>query len=342
MKKKKSLHLVLVGIVLAFCYVLIEGGVRIIDATYPFGILGVKTGLENMKKRAAETNRDWQTLALDTQASGFPGRAHLMQSGERLHWRAGTRTRILLFGNSVSIGNYLGQKKPYPADVDERLKAEWGQLINLAVDGSGIDEMVVKALQANALYEPDIVVIAYIAHNLLRTGSTFLYDFPKLKFKPAGRAVNLQKAEGISGFYQRYIDADRSGTLSLWALGLLWSNREYILPQFHEVYYKGVYAELMDLIDRSAGAVGARVIFLRLTNFTEFRGRVELTRIAERAFSQIPENSSVVGHFDTDECTKRETERRGLGWEKTFIFHPDRVGHEILGICVSQLLQEVI
>ena len=94
-------------------------------------------------------------------------------------------------------------------------------------------------------------------------------------------------------------------------------------------------------MENAARELGADIVFLRLTNFTEFRGRKELTDIAEAVLRDTASDSPIIGHFNTDECTRKETEQRNLNWKDTFVYHPGEDGHEILANCITRLLKEI-
>lgn len=71
---------------------------------------------------------------------------------------AGTR-RVLVFGDSFSFGEEVGDDETFAAGIERRLPAT--DVVNLAVHGWAHDQMLIRLREDGAAYQPDVVLLGY-------------------------------------------------------------------------------------------------------------------------------------------------------------------------------------
>lgn len=136
-----------------------------------------------------------------------PG-VHLMQSGKSVSVnRAGYRgreasrqgdgreTRVLLLGDSITFGLEVGDHETFA----HRLDLEDGfEVVNLAVDGYGPDQSLLKLEREGLGFRPDVVIMNVCLENDFADAlsPTFLYDgaHPKPYFRLGGGDLVLHDA----------------------------------------------------------------------------------------------------------------------------------------------------
>jgi len=82
--------------------------------------------------------------------------------------------RVILIGDSFTYGTHL----PDGQTIADRLQASLGetyQVLSFAAEGYGIDQMAVIATQLAPAYQPNAVIVAFIADDLRRTCTPFAW-----------------------------------------------------------------------------------------------------------------------------------------------------------------------
>jgi hypothetical protein len=106
----------------------------------------------------------------------------------------GRETRVLLLGDSIAFGLEVGDDETFA----HRLAAEHGfEVVNLAVDGYGPDQSLLKLEREGLGYAPDIVLMNVCLENDFAdaVSSAFLYDgaHPKPYFRLEGDVLVLHQ-----------------------------------------------------------------------------------------------------------------------------------------------------
>jgi lysophospholipase L1-like esterase len=78
---------------------------------------------------------------------------------------AAARPVTLVVGDSFAFGDEVDDEDTWPAALERRLGAP---VINAGVPGFGLDQALLRAEQLAAIYEPDVIVVGFIPHDVLR------------------------------------------------------------------------------------------------------------------------------------------------------------------------------
>lgn len=80
----------------------------------------------------------------------------------------------------------------------------------------GIDQLFIKVLTEAQLLNFKKINISFIAHDVLRAGTRFIYSSTKVKFEFGnGDTVNIILADDLGDFYNSYLRAKKHYYLSL-------------------------------------------------------------------------------------------------------------------------------
>jgi hypothetical protein len=117
------------------------------------------------------------------------------EHGARLNGEVRSRAErplILAAGDSFAFGDGVSDGDTWPAAL-ERLSG--GRVINGGMIGFGLDQAVLRAEQLAALYSPDIIVVAFIPHDVLRCEMSYWSGFSKPWFEIVPSGLRLHPAE---------------------------------------------------------------------------------------------------------------------------------------------------
>jgi hypothetical protein len=125
----------------------------------------------------------------------------------------GRETRLLLLGDSITFGLEVGDRETFA----HRLDAEHGyEVVNLAVDGYGPDQSLIKLEREGLRYAPDVVLMNVCLENDFAdaVSSAFLYDgaHPKPYFRLEAGSLVLHDSHLRLGARQRLGLALREGS----------------------------------------------------------------------------------------------------------------------------------
>ncbi|MEO8601502.1 MAG: hypothetical protein ABI629_02890 [bacterium] len=98
---------------------------------------------------------------------------------------------VLAVGDSFAFGDEVNDAESWPA-VLERLSGR--RVINAGVPGFGLDQAVLRAEQLAAVYAPQVVVVSFIPHDVLRCQMSYWSGHPKPYFAIDGEALRLHPA----------------------------------------------------------------------------------------------------------------------------------------------------
>jgi len=91
-------------------------------------------------------------------------------------------------GDSFAFGDGVSDHESWPA-VFEQLSGY--RVINGGVPGYGVDQAVLRAEQLAAVYEPQLIVLGFIPHDVLRCEMSYWSGHPKPYFEIDGSALRL-------------------------------------------------------------------------------------------------------------------------------------------------------
>ena len=119
---------------------------------------------------------------LNTNAKGFRGKKDFpyIKNKERL--------RILILGDSFTFGDGVSDQETYSSYLQQMLPHT--EVINLGVHGYGHDQMLVLLKEEGVKYEPDIVILGFMAIDMSRNLLKFR-DFAKPRFVLKGGKLKL-------------------------------------------------------------------------------------------------------------------------------------------------------
>jgi hypothetical protein len=97
----------------------------------------------------------------------------------------------LAVGDSFAFGDGVDDQDSWPA-VLERLTGQ--RVVNGAVPGFGLDQVVLRAEQLAALYDPSLIVVSFIPHDVLRCEMSYWSGHPKPYFELDASGLVLHAA----------------------------------------------------------------------------------------------------------------------------------------------------
>ncbi len=321
-------------------HVVIESAVQLVFAQRS----GVWTYLSEFREKAKQAGLSLDQYAQKVGLDPYLGWGKEEVRRHELPPLVDKAATVLFVGDSVTAGHdVIAGKEDYPA----LLADQWGkrgiEVVNLAARGYGVDQMWLKVLLQAGGYHPNVIVFAYIPHDLIRPASDFNFGLPKPKFQFSGSHVALNLADGMAEF-QRSYDSSRSGFhLSWWFISRYWDNKEYYVPKLFLGYYEDLFQQLGEGLAQLSKESKIPIIVVKLTNFRHFRGFEELSHLAASSLVQSRNvNGSDVRYMDMDECVPAKAKTLGLELEKEYAHHPSPVGHKLFAECLSSFMEPIV
>lgn len=115
----------------------------------------------------------------------------------------GREARVLLLGDSIAFGLEVGDDETFAHHLDEA----GFEVVNLAVDGYGPDQSLLRLQREGLAFAPDVVVMNVCLENDFAdaVSTTFLYDgaHPKPYFRLVGSELELHDAHLRLGVRER-------------------------------------------------------------------------------------------------------------------------------------------
>lgn len=102
------------------------------------------------------------------------------------------RPLTLVVGDSFAFGDGVDDEDSWPA-ILERLSAE--RVINAAVPGFGLDQMILRAERLVPIYTPDRLIVSFIPHDVLRCEMSYWSGHSKPYFEIDGGTLRLRPAQ---------------------------------------------------------------------------------------------------------------------------------------------------
>ena len=323
-----------------FAHVVIEGTVQLFFAKRS----GIWRHLEGFRNNAQKDG-----LSLDQYGKKVGLDAYHGWGGTNVRIHEATSSldhpqTVLFIGDSVTAGHDVrAGEEDYPARIAAMLGDKGVRVVNLAVRGYGVDQMWLKLLTAAAKYHPNLIVFAYIPHDLLRPGNDFNFGLPKPKFRFANARATLTLAEGITEYNDSY-DAARSGfRLSWWYVAHYWRNKEYYAPRLFTNYYTRLFRHIGDGLAQLSQELGIPVVIVKLTNIDDFTGSSKLIQLAAYGLAQPTGwKSANVNYVDLDPCVKPKALAQEVDIDKEFHHHPGPIGHVLMAECLGDYLDSLL
>ena len=255
------------------------------------------------------------------------------------------KPRTLLFiGDSVTAGHdVVGGVEDYPALLAAKLGGQGVKVVNLAARGYGVDQMWLKLLTKAGEYHPDMIVLAYIPHDLIRPASDFNFGLPKPRFQFTGSQATISLPKGIAEYRAGFESARSWFHLSGWFLAHYWVNKEHYAPKLFPGYYRQLYRHIGEGLAQLSEEWGIPVRVVKLTNHHRFSGLETLTGLAasELVHPTVWDKADV-GYMDTDACVASKAKSQSLDLATEFAHHPGPAGHRLLAECLEPSIKAAL
>lgn len=247
---------------------------------------------------------------------------------------------ILFVGDSVTRGFSLAEpmRESYPALLHAELSVDMPvRVVNTAAPGFGIDQMVLKLGSELAKRKPRLVIVAYIPHDLYRSGRNINFGVTKPVLSSySGGSWEMRPAPNLFDFYQAYLDARSGLRLGAWWLQFIADNQQYYFPMFnrsiYETRFEGIRENLQDL----AAKHGVRIVLVRLANGKLKDPIATLDQWAMHAFGAGGAGNP--RFVDVEPCASRYAEETGLDFDREFNRHPSERAHAIFARCLRPVV----
>lgn len=248
---------------------------------------------------------------------------------------------VLFIGDSVTRGYGVDiHKEAYPILLFKALADNITvRVLNAAVQAFGVDQMILKLEELVPKYRPDLIVFAYIPHDLWRPARNVNYGFTKpVLVADESKNWKVIPAQNIREFYKNYSNAKRRFYLSLWSLSHLASNRRYYFPRFYKAYYQSLFQEIRNRLIVLAERYDVKILVVRLASTSPGAPVPFLDRVARDTFA-VPADLERFYYFDSEGCVRAKSVALGIDYAKEFRFHPTPIGHKIYADCLLDPLR---
>jgi hypothetical protein len=250
--------------------------------------------------------------------------------------------RILFLGDSVTAGYRGAAGKDYVSLIARADYPQDIEILNAAVPGYGVYQMMIKAERELASFNADIIILSYIDNDLIRPASNFMWGKTRPTFVPTDDALRLVPPRDLEAVIQEYERAWNQYYFGLWMVQHVWGNRWYYARSLYPDYFASVYDWILARFQATAAQAGSRLLILRLPQAFDFYGREEVTRI----FASVAHRQSRKTNFDVlriDHCVHDFFRKRSIDFEKVMgAIHPPPVGHEAYARCLHRELFKLI
>lgn len=93
------------------------------------------------------------------------------------------RPTVLAVGDSFTFGQDVADSESWPAALERLLGT---RVVNGGVNAFGLDQTVLRGAQLSAIYAPDVLVVGFIPHNVMRCEYSWFLGHPKPYFELDG------------------------------------------------------------------------------------------------------------------------------------------------------------
>jgi hypothetical protein len=195
-------------------------------------------------------------------------------------------TRILAFGDSFTFGDEVPDEETYVARLEHLLPG--AEVVNLGVHGYGHDQMLLYLREVGARYQPDLVMLGFVALDMDRNLLGFR-DFAKPRFVLAnGHLVlgNVPVPTPQAVRAHEFFHSNLADVVSLFA-GHLRSARE------REATREQLTAAILDEFGQTAMELGAVPVFIYLPIEGEIGNPADPESREERFFDRWAQERGV-------------------------------------------------
>jgi lysophospholipase L1-like esterase len=305
---------------------------------------GVWKHLEDFRDKA---DKDGLTLEQFSRKAGLDPYLGWGKNEARIHMpppaKMPVRT-VLFVGDSVTAGHDVqGGVEDYPALLADTLGGQGIKVANLAARGFGVDQMWLRLLTEAGSYRPDVIVLAYIPHDLLRPANDFNFGLPKSRFQFSGSSIDLTLAKTMTDYRAEYESARSRFMLSTWYVSNYLRNKEYYLPGLFTAYYRQLYQHIGDGLAKLSHERGVPILVVKLTNQYHFSAQDKLIALAKTGLVHSTGwDKANVRYVDTDDCVTSMGKAQGLDLNKEFSHHPGPAGHRLLAECLQPVIESAL
>jgi hypothetical protein len=318
--KKYIYKLILVLISLLTSFILIE----LFTQFYFDPKSGTNISLKGIEERAKKRNLSISSYARQEGWSRFSA----TKNAKEIEFNNNSTISRLIIGDSVTGGHGLIKEKSY-AEIIANDKKINTHIWHIA--GGGIDQLFLKVITEAQFLDYNKINIAFIAHDVLRSGTRFIYSSTKIKFYFGNDdQVSIILAEDLGDFHNNYLKAKNNYYLSFWYLKKYYLSKEHFFPNFFFDYYKKLFEHITAELENIAKKNNIEINLINLPNSYNFKGD---KTINEAFINVLTRKYSKLKLYDLNNCAKQKSTSLGLDFNKEFNFHPGPVGHKIIAEC---------
>lgn len=186
--------------------------------------------------------------------------------------------RVLVLGDSFTFGDEVGDDETYCHFLQAALPAEV-EVLNLGVHGYGHDQMLLYLQEVGARYQPDVVLLGFVAQDMERNLLAFR-DFAKPHFSLGKAGVRLH---GTPVPTPEQVIAGEWRQMKLFDLFAMLSDRWAWRSGANSARMETLTVALLDELRRTIEALGARPAYAYLPVYGEI-DRADLTMTRSERF----------------------------------------------------------
>ena len=252
----------------------------------------------------------------------------------------GKRYRILVVGDSVTQGFGIQDGEEWP-EIFAGAAPSRIEVINAGVDGYSMYQMYLKAereLEETLLVSPvDLIIFAYIDHDLLRPAAPYLWGQTQPSFRLGGDSVTVVPPEQMTDLIRSFASAWSYFYTSAWATTRFYEKRRYYFPVLYKDYFNRVPTIILKLIRGLARAHNVPVVLLRLPQNVQFRGRELLQDGMNNAWKRVGVPEALMSRPDIEPCVRDSLKQEGIDLDQALNrFHPDARVQAHFGRCAFE------
>lgn len=171
----------------------------------------------------------------------------------------------------------------------------------------GVDQMMLKLEKLVPKYRPDLIVFAYLPHDLWRPARNINYGYTKpVLIEDGSGNWKLQPSQNLRQFYLEYSNAKRRYHLSLWSLSHVASNLRYYFPKLYTHYYRGLFKEIRNRLITLAEQYDAEILVVRLASAWPGGPVPFLDSMAQHTFAS-PSDLESYHYYYSEACVRAKS-----------------------------------
>jgi len=316
----------------AVAYMLLEIGVQAVARLGGIGEYGDLSYFEEKLAEALRHDGRHPAVPVDPEVGWVQG---VLVSGDATD----ETSTVLFLGDSVTYGELATRgEDDYVTRVGNALAADAVRVVNAAASGYGIDQMALRLPREIEAFAPDLVVVAYIPHDLRRIGRTHFIRMPKPMLDVKGPGLMTRPPEDIGAYYARQAGAVSGFRYGAWLVAERWRQRRYAFPGANLDWYEAVLGRIASRIAGDTRRAGAELVFAEIPNYADEAS----TRWLRPLMRRVLEAGARAGAWRfvvLEDCLRERAS--GDAWPTADFAeqHPGPAGHADLAACT---LREVV